>query len=96
MNETIPCDQSLSGYALDCKFLCLYYGLKFKNNSSFQLHLHAIHLYPIYQNKEMQIIFQEAARKVNYPGWLKLSSLLKLKCNTYCQTIRVANKNVDA
>ena len=62
---------------LDCKFLCSFCGLKFKNNNSFQLHLHAIHLFPIYQNLEIQVIFREAARKLKYPSWLKLPSLIE-------------------
>ena len=62
---------------LDCKFLCSFCGLKFKNNNSFQLHLRAIHLSPIYQNLEIQVIFREAARKINYPSWLKLPSLIE-------------------
>ena len=52
-------------------------SLKFKNNNSFQLHLHAVHLSPIYQNLEIQDIFREAARKLNYPSWLKLLSLIE-------------------
>ena len=59
---------------LDCKFSCSFCGLKFKNNNSFQLHLH---LSPIYQNLEIQVIFREAARKLNYPSWLKLPSLIE-------------------
>ena len=62
---------------LDCKFLCSFCGLKFNNNNSFQLHLHAVHLSPIYQNLEIQDIFREAARKLNYPSWLKLPSLIE-------------------
>ena len=62
---------------LDCKFFCSFCGLKFKNNNSFQLHLHAIHLSPIYQNLEIQIFFREAEGKLNYPSWLKLPSLIE-------------------
>ena len=62
---------------LDCKFLCSFCGLKFKNNNSFQLHLCAIHLSPIYQNLEIKVIFREAARKLNYPSWLRLPSLIE-------------------
>ena len=53
---------------LDCKFLCSFCDLKFKNNNSFQLHLHAVHLSPIYQSLEIQDIFRETARKLNYPS----------------------------